>query len=53
MLRAFAVFALVCVGVLAIATGGHVGNVDLTAMPVPMLAFIGVTALLLLGLRHI
>ena len=53
MLRTLVVLATASAGIVLVAMGGRVGAVDLTDVPLPMLAFCAVTGLVLLGLRQI
>ena len=53
MLRAFCVFALAGVSIALFATGGHLGPLDFTNLPLPFIAFAGVSAVVLLALRFI
>jgi hypothetical protein len=53
MLRALCVFALAGIGIALFATGGQIGPLDFTNVPVPLIAFAGVSAVVLLALRFI
>jgi hypothetical protein len=53
MLRILAFLVVGVVGLAFVAMGGRIGPIDLTEMPPQMIGFFAVTALVLLGLRHI
>jgi hypothetical protein len=53
MLRVVALFAVAILGVAAVFMGGQIGPVDLTEIPPPLIGFLAVGGLLLLGLSYI
>jgi hypothetical protein len=53
MVRFLLVLALVGLGLVIVALGGKAGPFDLTRVPLAMIAFALVCALVLLGLRRI
>jgi hypothetical protein len=53
MLRTIGVLAVGGLGVGLFAMGGQVGSLDLANVPLTLVAFAGVSALVLIGLRYI
>jgi hypothetical protein len=53
MFRTLVVLTLCGCGILLVALGGQIGPIDLTEVPLPLFAFAGTTALVLLALKAI
>jgi hypothetical protein len=53
MFRTLAVFAIAGVGLALVGMGGKVGPLDMTHVPLAMIGFAAVSALVLIGLRRI
>lgn len=53
MLRILALLALAFLAVTIFALDGRLGPIDLTKVPLPMIGFIAISLLVLVGLRRI